>query len=292
LTDACQTKIQEAYHLHRSTRFEAQKKKLLDPDFNSLDLDSILVKLVNPDKYPGFKDDRHVLVFWARPTAKVKSLVSLIQQKILAYLPNAWPVPLENLHMTTMEIACNKTETEIAEMISEIEQDIQRLADWTCNHRARLIKPALGFDASAIALTFVPAAGEAVSIGRTAIDDGYSFHHLRKDMYDECTAAGATIRSRYIVNTSHITVARFVSEEDFQTPQDKGRGIDHAKVKEFVSLIEDINAWLQENYWPKTDSAAISDGGEWIVGEELGLDLRNDVAWYGGGKRVVVGKGF
>jgi hypothetical protein len=48
---------------------------------------------------------------------------------------------------------------------------------------------------------------------------------------------------------------------------------------------------LEREFWPTQEG--IRDGGEWIVGEEKGLEVRKGTLWYGsGGETVLVGEGF
>ena len=59
----------------------------------------------------------------------------------------------------------------------------------------------------------------------------------------------------------------------------------------WLRKIEDVNVWLRETYWPKEGEERREDG-EWIVGQEKGLDCRQGTLWYGGGETVRIGMGF
>ena len=74
--------LQARYQLHRTTRNDQQKEKILGPDFDGWILDEHLVKLDGFQKDPSYVDPRHCLVFWARPPQKVRKLVQIIQQKL------------------------------------------------------------------------------------------------------------------------------------------------------------------------------------------------------------------
>ena len=189
----------------------------------------------------------------------------------------------------------------------------------------------LSYDSAAIALSFVPAASEDFSILQSSSrpkqpaqstdehranpepevrqDDSYTYHHLRRSLYELCVEAGVEVASRYTVPSAHLTIARFLTQEDISAPRDNNGiarpiQVDETKseavhvVKEKVQMlvdkIEAINAWLQDEYWPKKrlEEAVIKKGGEWIVGEEKGLDCRKGVLWYGGGETIRLGKGF
>jgi hypothetical protein len=68
-------------------------------------------------------------------------------------------------------------------------------------------------------------------------------------------------------------------------------------MQNWINEIESINEWLEREYWPvdvqaKGHEQGIRDGGEWLVGQGMGLDLREGRLWYGGGTTVRLGKGF
>ena len=184
----------------------------------------------------------------------------------------------------------------------------------------------LSYDSSAIALSFVPAAGEARRPSRSGLasdidilgpaevetrqDDAFTYHHLRRSLYELSASGGVQVASRYTVPSAHLTIARFVSQEDISiSPQERaddtapdqldaaGAGgviLDRKRVEKLIERIESINTWLMEEYWPKESQQGecIKEGGEWIVGEEKGLDCRKGTLWYGGGETVRLGKGF
>lgn len=200
-------------------------------------------------------------------------------------------MPLPNLHLTALEITFSLTDPEIKAIISNLGQDtIAEMTDYTYDHRARLIKPMLSYDGAAVALSFLPAAGEGlspspespVSEGRTEEDDRFTYHHLRRDLFSIAKKTGVSVDSRYVVPSSHITVGRFLTQDDHV-----GRG----KMAEWIKHIEGINEWLEAEYWPKERGEVRADG-EWIVGQERGLDCREGTLWYGGGNTVRIGKGF
>lgn len=193
-------------------------------------------------------------------------------------------MPLSCLHINVFEITHSRTADEISALESRLSPNASEICDWTFSHRARLVKPLLGHDASAVALTFVPAAGEGLTEQK---DDGYSYHHLRRDIYDLSVSTGVEITSRYTVPSAHLTVARFVSQDDFVGTDGK---IDPRTVKGWVDTLKEINEWLQREYWPGEDG--IETGGEWVVGQEKGLDHRKGTLWYGGGETILLGKGF
>ncbi|KIX01304.1 uncharacterized protein Z518_09029 [Rhinocladiella mackenziei CBS 650.93] len=284
--------IQERYILHRVTRNGQQREKILREDFEGWTLDEHLVKLDGPQKDASYIDPRHCLVFWGRPPQKLKTLVDVIQSKLKDAAPDLWLMPLENLHLTVMEIAHSKTEGEIAKLMDDLQPYFKAIADHTMTHRARLVKPLLSYDSAALALSFVPAAGESVSHGRTVEDDKYTYHHLRRDTYGALTEAGIQVGSRYVVPSAHLTIARYNTPNVFGgDPLDGNITLDMKKRKHWINEIDLINKWLEAEYWP-VEGELIKPGGEWVVGDEKGLDFRNGRLWYGGGQTIYLGEGF
>jgi hypothetical protein len=197
--------------------------------------------------------------------------------------------------MTTLEITHSlPTAADVDAIIAQLQPVIQTIVDYPASHPARLIKPLLSYDQAAIALSFVPAGGEALSSSSlctpttlSASTDKYTYHHLRRDLYAIARSTGVVIDSRYIVPSAHITIGRFLVQTDHATRE---------KMDSWVRGIEDINVWLQDEFWPKREEAqgygeTIEKGGEWIVGHHQGLELRKGQLWYGGGETITSGKG-
>ncbi|MCJ1416222.1 transport between ER and Golgi ATPase protein [Xylographa parallela] len=281
--------IQKRYQAHRIARNEQQREKLLAPGFSEVSIDPVLYQLENRSMFPAFQDPRYCLVFWARPTQSIRDLVQTIQQKLCDAAPNLWLMPADCLHMTTLEITHSLTAPEIEVLVQTLLPSAKLITDYTLNHRTRLVKPMISYDASAIALSFVPASGEIVD-GLENHDDSYTYHHLRRDIYNLSKSAGVTVASRYTVPSAHLTIARFITQEDFVSRDASSLSDDPHKMKRWVDAIESINIWLMENYWPKVGNT-IPEGGQWIVGQEKGLDFRKGTLWYGGGETVRLGAG-
>ena len=200
-------------------------------------------------------------------------------------------MPLDCLHMTVLEITHSTTAPVLDDLLKILQPGLQDIVDYPSQHPTRLIKPMLGFDASALALTFVPAAGEGarsenMSQGAT---DSYSYHHLRRDMYDLNRRTGVEIASRYTVLSAHLTVARFTSETSFATKAKESSNIEPSLIKGWLSCVDEVNAWLEADFWPE-DNEHSKSGGEWIVGQERGLECRKGICWYGGGETAAFGK--
>ncbi|KAG4436409.1 hypothetical protein IFR05_008102 [Cadophora sp. M221] len=252
---------------------------------------------MDPSIEPGFVDPRNCLVFWARPPAHIRSLVDQVQQKLLSLAPKLWLMPVPNLHLTALELTHSLTHAQITAIIQSLGPSAaEKITDYTYTHRPRLIKPMLSYDGAALALSFLPAAGEGLptspsttsssspntpSSSRMKQNDEYTYHHLRRDLFNIASSTGVTVDSRYVVPSSHITIGRFLTQEDHASPE---------KMARFIELIEEINEWLEKEYWPVGEER--KEGGEWIVGQERGLDFRMGTLWYGGGETVRLGKGF
>jgi hypothetical protein len=212
-------------------------------------------------------------------------------------------MPSPDLHMTALEITHSLTSPEITALVEKMLPSAQAIADYPSlpQHRARLVKPCVSFDAQALALSWVPAAGEPASSLSTSTGDGggngggehdygYTYHHLRRDLFTLARQTGIEVASRYVIPSAHLTIARFVTKADFENGEG---GVDGERIKRFVEVIEGVNEWLEGEYWPKEDGEGIKEGGEWIVGQEKGLEFRKGALWYGsGGERVLLGKGF
>jgi hypothetical protein len=92
--------MQAFYESHRRRRNRRQRDALLDPDFPGVEIDPVLEKLVaaeataaaapNIGRVPAYVDPRHCLVFWARPPAHIRGLVSDIQQRLLKVAPSMY----------------------------------------------------------------------------------------------------------------------------------------------------------------------------------------------------------
>jgi vesicle-fusing ATPase len=76
--------------LHRSTRNAQQKARLLDESFAGVSIDPVLARLSDTSIEPGYVDPRHCLVFWGRPTEKVKNMIERVQQELSTIAPSAY----------------------------------------------------------------------------------------------------------------------------------------------------------------------------------------------------------
>lgn len=192
-------------------------------------------------------------------------------------------MPLECLHTTVLEVTHSQKESEILRLVDIMKSKIPSITDYTFSRRARLVKPMLSYDASAIALSFVPAAGEEPCTTHDRSADTYTYHHLRRDIHALSRSTGIDVASRYVVPSSHITVARFVRRNGLGIVDNDG--IDKRKVEELVHKLASINARLQRDCWS-------SQAEGWQVGEEKGLVCRTGTVWYGGGQSEHEGRGF
>ena len=180
------------------------------------------------------------------------------------------------MHITTLELAFCRTVDEIDELKETLKPNIPAIASYTYRHRARLVKPMISYDLSAFAVSFLPAAGEPV-VSPAPIPpnnaqvqkqgDTYTYHHLRRDMWEQARAAGVTVDSRYVLPSAHITLGRYLTHKNHVTPEQR---------QKWVDAIDNVNEWLEKEVWEKSNSEVI---GEWVVGQEKGLDVRVGNLW-------------
>jgi len=126
-------------------------------------------------------------------------------------------MPPYRMHMTTLEVTHSRNPDEANELVERMRPGMAAITNYTHNHRARLVKPMLSYDLAAIAVSFLPAAGEIVTSpapvapqpdDRRTRDDGYTYHHLRRDVFDLAKDTGVEVGSRYVVPSAHITLGR------------------------------------------------------------------------------------
>lgn len=197
------------------------------------------------------------------------------------------------MHLTVLEVAHSKTSDEVSDFVKPLRPHVQSLADYTLTHRARLVKPTVSYDPTGVALSFLPAAGEVMlspvpssagvreGVAEEVVGgDAYTYHHLRGDVEDIIRKSGVRVESRYQVPSAHITLGRYLGTENHEMLEQRGR---------WARAVEDINTWLENDVWDVRHGDFI---GEWIVGQERGLDLRCGMVWYGGGRSIMVGEGF
>lgn len=198
-------------------------------------------------------------------------------------------MPTHRMHLTTLEVAFSRTPDEIHDLLCSLRPSIPSIVNYTHSHRARLVKPLVSYDTSAFALSFLPACREPhLSPPPTVVDtatdithgDAYTYHHVRRDLFDMIREAGVDVASRYQVPSAHITLGRHLTQEDHDAPE---------KRKQWVRAIEEINSWLETELWDREDAEFAA---EWVVGQEKGLDARTGLLWYGGGRTVMMGEGF
>lgn len=269
-------------------------------------IDQTLLRLERPHIELGFRDDRNCLVVWSRPPDHVVRLAAKLQDLLkkaapgelstkriletrLTESPDVWLMPMHRMHLTALEVAFSKTPEEIAALVSMLRPAVPSIANHTHSHRSRLVKPMISYDLSAFAVSFLPASGEhPISPPPVAPDttegvtqgDAYTYHHLRRDLFEKVKAAGIEVGSRYQVPSAHITLGRYLSDEDHDTPEKRAK---------WIKAIDEINEWLEKEIWDREDAEFV---GEWVVGQERGLDIRNGSLWYGGGRTIMLGEGF
>ncbi|EAW25191.1 uncharacterized protein NFIA_106800 [Aspergillus fischeri NRRL 181] len=269
------SRIQAFYEAQWNELNSKATSKLLDDSFKGMQPDQILVDLLNK---PGYEDPRNVLCIWARPSVAVKELVLRCQSLLKEMSPNIWLTPQDCLHMTVLVVAYYLTPGELAATVPRLMPSLRKVAGFHEAHRARLVKPRLSFSDSGVALSYVPAAGEITD--DRAMDESYTYLHLRRDIFNLCRGQVLDVNAQHPPTSCHITVARFVTTEDHSS----GSKPDHTAIAAWVSAIEKINEMIAMEYWPRGGTAP--EAGNWIIGEDRGLDIREGTTWYGGGRSL------
>ncbi|KAJ7759399.1 RNA ligase/cyclic nucleotide phosphodiesterase [Mycena maculata] len=276
--------FQAAYEGHRLALNAEHRVIFSSSHFGGVSVDPILLRLVDPTVEPGFVDPRHSITFIARPPDQVLELIRTCQDMVRQVVPGLWLYPRSTLHMTALEMTHSRTADEIALLVNQLRDVAPSIVNHPVGHRTRLIKPFLCFNTIAVALTFIP----AVEVSAPGHINPYTYHHMRRDLFDHARTSGAEIGSRYAVPSAHITIGRYIRTEDFETD---GK-VDLKKANRLVERIDEINALLERELWPKEDGS-IAAGGEWIFGEQKGLEWHTGPVWYGsGGETLLVGEGF
>jgi vesicle-fusing ATPase len=80
-----------------------------------------------------------------------------------------------------------------------------------------------------------------------------------------------TSSSGPFVQSSHLTIGRFINSSDFA---DEKGAYSPQKMEAFISKIEEINGWLEKEFWPEHNAGKVPPGADWLVGEEKGLNCR------------------
>lgn len=185
-------------------------------------------------------------------------------------------MPPDCLHTTVLEVAHSLPEEQIASLVESLQSSKQitpkQISQYATHHQSRLVKPMVSFDSSALALSFVPAINE--TLDGSGDENYYSYHHLRRDVFDMVRQAKIHVASRYMVPSAHITIARFINHNGFL--KDGVGSFDKERVKSFIDRVEDINQRLE--------SIPAQQGVEWVIGKEQGLVIRRGRLWYGGGE--------
>lgn len=189
-------------------------------------------------------------------------------------------MPPDCLHMTVLEVAHSLTPQALAALVCRTKPFAQKLTRFPLDRPTRLVKPMLSFDNAAVALSYVPAAGE-ISDGRLS-HNNYTYLHLRRDLFNICREHGVDVAARYATASCHLTIARFITDRDHCS----GGKPDRATMASWVNTIEEMNQFLVEEYWPH--EGAVKQAGDWVIGGERGFDIREGTLWYGGGRSLAI----
>ncbi|KAI5809101.1 RNA ligase/cyclic nucleotide phosphodiesterase [Peziza echinospora] len=313
-TDCDLARMQTAYTTHRTARNLLSRNTILSPTFPGPTIDPLLSAVVAASPSPtdllesDSVDPRHCLVVWARPPTRIKILLQHIQARLLSALtgiPTAklWTMPQDRLHITVLEVTHSTTPDAVDALVKQIGRTgFRELVKLPVNKNVGLGIPFLSYDKAALAVSFVPveratssefpAEGQSVdAAGRSPSGSKkpYTYHHLRRDVFDTVKRHGIEIDSRYVVPSAHITIARFItpSGTDAAAAASSESPVVPELMPKWIEAIDEINAWLAT---PNAideflTSCGYTDGlgGYWSIEE---LVPRRGRLWYGGGESV------
>ncbi|KAF5111011.1 hypothetical protein DV454_004741 [Geotrichum candidum] len=266
------SEIVKSYMTHRRNR-NAQKKAELEATQETV-VEPLLRGIVKDGEPPEF-DYRNCITIWARPTNAVKDLAERIQAEFVRVLnpenlagdnsltsPTGavvidpadgpiWIMPRDCQHMSLLEITHSVPPQEVDALLTRLRPNLEKILH--LDRGTTLCRPLVCFDASGVALTFVPVDNEP-----------YTYTHLRADIFDRVRQC-VPIASRYQVPSAHIALVRFVEK------------ITDDQVTLFLDTIDRINRELEHSTL------------KWTVGSENGLSCRCGRIWYGGGWTELVG---
>ena len=168
--------------------------------------------------------------------------------------------------MTVIELVHSKSPAELKVHAERAKPYAMKLTDFAAGHPACLDRPMLSLDDTAVALTFLPVENSE-----------YTYLHLRRDLANICAESGVEVASKYYNTSSHITFARFATKSDLR---------DRESLEAWVQMIESINGWLKDQYWPKVVHGKFSPGLRWLVGTGNGVEVRKGRLWYGDSQPV------
>ncbi|KZV68240.1 hypothetical protein PENSPDRAFT_634639 [Peniophora sp. CONT] len=258
--------LQARYEEHRIERNAQQAAIMTSPSFPGVTVDTILQKLIDHTLSPPYLDERNAGSLWARPPRHILDLLGSIQHELSAFAPRLWLMPLDHVHLSLVELGHHMTVEANLALIAHIEHHLPDLISYARLHPTRLYRPTISCDTGSLVLKFLPMA---------ETKDDYTYHHLRRDIFDRVSETGLVMKPRYVVPSAHLTVARFIDNVDFETDGHT----DENKMKEWWGLIDRINARLEREL--DSRHGGQDEDGMWLVEK---VECRYGAQWYGGGQ--------
>jgi hypothetical protein len=171
------------------------------------------------------------------------SLIQSLQSRLSSLIgSDLHLIPSQDLHLSVIELSHRHSVAHLRSVVNEIGTSrIQNMLNLLSglDRKPSLVYPQLNIDKMGMAISFVPSSQQS-----------YTYHHLRADMHGKALESGISIDMCYTAPSAHVTIGRFVGNGSFEEEE---RRI------EFVGLVEEINGELK---------------GEWVVGEDEGLELQ------------------
>lgn len=263
------------------------------------------------------------LVVWARPPSSILKLIDSVQLRLYSLVgKDLHLIPLPHVHLSVLELSHRHPISHLRDVYNAVGRellqkmlDLSLLADVHSGERASapwLVKPQLMVDSNGVAVTFVPGCDaapknkkeeEGSNVPRTTTEP-FTYHHLRASMQRLALTSGVEIDTCYTAATAHITIARFVSSNFFDTVDEYDRqccsgpnsGEPHSvqpmslpshntirghvkaeRVAQWIALVERINFELREQFENPEAKGML----EWVVGQEAGLEVQLGYVKYG-----------
>lgn len=177
--------------------------------------------------------------------------------------------------MTVLVVAVHLSADKLDSIMPSLTPPLVKISKFYGHNHTRLVKPAISFSDSGVALSYVPCAGD-IADGNT-VDDDYTFLHFQHDLFELCRGHGVRMSAQKPPGSCYVTLGRFTQDEKHEKP-------DAASIASWLAGVEKMNETLRREYWPSEGNAPAA--GNWIIGGEEGLDIRKGRSWYGGGQSL------
>jgi hypothetical protein len=182
-------------HEEQAKDFIARAQERLALGFAGLVAEGVRVDeaLVKELAEPG-SDQRMCVNVIARPTGQALHIIDALQQDLRSSFPDQYFYPLQDLHLTVVELCHSKTIHEAESIVQAAEFRIKKTVESLSSIHLRVWS--IGADRGGLALNSIP------------VDD--SLQYVRSAITQSLAAAGVPGEPRYAADSAHITCMRFL----------------------------------------------------------------------------------